>query len=191
MRIGIRNPPAPAEYEARFVDIYLRCGKPVQAYCARRIPSPHVADAVAEVFLVAWRRIAEVPEGDATLPWLYGVAYRVVSHQWRQGGRSRRMRERLPGWLESEVAEPDVVIVRNEEYRMVLAAASRLRAVDQEILRLTLWEELSHADVAEVLGIDPAAVKQRAYRARRNLAREYQRMTKDRQPPIAPKGGGS
>jgi RNA polymerase sigma-70 factor (ECF subfamily) len=101
------------------------------------------------------------------------------------------MRERLPGWLESEVAEPDVVIVRNEEYRMVLAAASRLRAVDQEILRLTLWEELSHADVAQVLGIDPAAVKQRAYRARRNLAREYQKMTKDRQPPIAPKGGGS
>ena len=126
-----------------------------------------------------------------TLPWLYAVAYRVVSHQWRQSGRSRRLRERLPGWLESEVATPDVLIVRSEEHRMVLAAASRLRAVDQEILRLTLWEELSHANVADVLGIEVSAVKQRAFRARRNLAREYQRATRDHQPPTAPKRGGS
>lgn len=74
---------------------------------------------------------------------------------------------------------------------MVIKASSRLKPIDQEILRLTLWEELSQADVAVVLGIDPSAVKQRAYRARRNLVTEYQRMTKDRQPPAALKRGES
>jgi DNA-directed RNA polymerase specialized sigma24 family protein len=50
-----------------------------------------------------------------------------------------------------------------------------------------LWEELSHADVAAVLGIEPDAVKQRAYRARRNLAEEYRKMTNN--PPLPTKGG--
>ena len=48
-----------------------------------------------------------------------------------------------------------MLLVRSEEHRVVLAASARLKPVDQEILRLTLWEELSHADVAVVLGIGP------------------------------------
>jgi DNA-directed RNA polymerase specialized sigma24 family protein len=60
--------------EARFVEIYRRYSKQIQAYCARRTPGSQVADAVADTFLVAWRRIDQVPEGEATLPWLYGVA---------------------------------------------------------------------------------------------------------------------
>jgi RNA polymerase sigma-70 factor (ECF subfamily) len=83
------------------------------------------------------------------------------------------------------------VLVRSEEHREVLLAAARLRPIDQEILRLTLWEELSQADVAVVLGIAKSAVKERAYRARRNLAAEYMKLSGDRQSPAARKGGGS
>jgi RNA polymerase sigma-70 factor (ECF subfamily) len=92
---------------------------------------------------------------------------------------------------EVEAPPPDVLVVRNEEYRTVIKASSRLKSIDQEVLRLTLWEELSYADVSVVLGIEASAVKQRAYRARRNLADEYQKLTKDRQPPAAEKGGES
>jgi RNA polymerase sigma-70 factor (ECF subfamily) len=191
MKTGTRYRQAPADDEARFVEIYGRYGKPIQAYCARRTGGSQVADAVAETFLVAWRRIDQIPDGEATLPWLYGVAYRVLSHQWRHKARSRRLAERLLGLADIESITPDVVLLRNEEYRVVLTASSRLRPIDQEILRLTLWEEISHADVALVLGIEATAVKQRAYRARHNLAAEYQRLTKDRQPPAAQKGGGS
>lgn len=189
MKAGTRNRQAPADDEARFVEIYRRYGKPIQAYCARRTAGSQVADAVAETFLVAWRRLDQIPEGDGTLPWLYGVAYRVLSHQWRHKARSQRLAARLRGLADVETLAPDVVLVRNEEYQAVLTASSRLRPIDQEILRLTLWEELSHAEVAVVLGIEPSAAKQRAHRARRNLAAEYQRLTKDRQPPAARKGG--
>lgn len=81
--------------------------------------------------------------------------------------------------------------MRSEEYRVVLQASSHLKPIDQEILRLTLWEELSHAEVAVVLGIEAIAVKQRAYRARQNLADEYRKLTEGRQPPAARKGGES
>jgi DNA-directed RNA polymerase specialized sigma24 family protein len=95
--------------------------------------------------------------------------------------------ERLGGLAEVGVVSPDVIVVNEEEHLLILKASSRLRPIDQEVLRLTLWEELSHAAVAVVLGIEPDAVKQRAYRARRNLAEEYRKMTNS--PPLLTKGG--
>jgi RNA polymerase sigma-70 factor (ECF subfamily) len=179
------------DVEARFVDLYRRYSRHIQAYCARRTAPSQIADAVAEVFLVTWRRIDQVPEGEAALPWLYAVAHRVLSHQWRHKARSRRLMQRLQGMAEIGSVSPDLVLLRSEEHWHVLLASARLRPIDQEILRLTLWEELSHADVALVLGITVTAVKERAYRARRNLATEYMKLTEGRQPPAARKGGGS
>jgi len=191
MATGTRPEVTMTDDEEHFVEIYRRFAKPIQAYCARRTSGSQVADAVAETFLVAWRRIDQVPNGEATLPWLYGVAYRVLSHQWRHKARSRRLVQRLQGLAEVESFSPEVVLLRSEEHRQVLLASTRLRPIDQEILRLTLWEELSHADVAVVLGIAVTAVKERAYRARRNLAAEYQKLTQERQPPATRRGGGS
>ena len=191
MEVGIPNRQILSDDEARFAEIYGRYLRHIRAYCTRRTDGSDVADAVAETFLVAWRRIEQIPEGEATLPWLYGVAYRVLSHQWRHKARGRRLTERLRGLAEVEEPPLDVLVIGNEKYRLVIQASSRLRPIDQEVLRLTLWEELSHADAAVVLGIEAAAVKQRAYRARRNLANEYQKLTKEHQPPAARKGGGS
>jgi RNA polymerase sigma-70 factor (ECF subfamily) len=192
MSTDTRDRPAPAnDDEARFVDVYRRYGRHIQAYCARRTDASEVADAVADTFLVAWRRIDQIPDGEAALLWLYAVAYRVLSHQWRHKARSRRLRQRLQGLANVESFSPDVVLLRGEEHRQVVLAAARLRPIDQEILRLTLWEELSHADVAVVLGIAITAVKERAYRARRNLAAEYQKLSGDSQPPAAREKGGS
>ncbi len=191
MRAVTRNGQIMSDEEVRFAELYRRYGRQLNAYCLRRTPRSQAADAVAETFLVAWRKIEQIPEGEAALPWLYAVAYRVVSHQWRYKTRSRKLVERLGGLADVESPPPDVLLVRSEEYRMVIKASSRLKAIDQEVLRLTLWEELSHADVAVVLGIEASAVKQRAYRARRNLANEYQKLTKDPQPPAAQKGGAS
>lgn len=171
--------------------LYRRYSRPIQAYCARRTTPPKVADAVADTFAVAWRRIGDVPEGDGALPWLYGVAYRVLSHQWRQRDRGERLLQRLRGLGETGEPDPEVYVIRNEEYREVIQAAARLRPLDQEVLRLILWEELSLSDAAAVLGLTPAALKQRAYRARRSLAEEYQKLNRDRQPPAARRGGES
>ncbi len=191
MTASTRDRSAPADDEERFVEIYRRYGRPVQAYCARRTHRSQAADAVAETFLIAWRRFDQLPEGDAVLPWLYGVAYRVLSHQWRHRTRGRRLIERLAGLTGVDAVPPDAIVVKHEEYRLVLAAVARLRPIDQEILKLTVWEELSYPDVALALEIEEGAARQRAYRARRNLGSEYRKLTGDRQPPAAWKGGES
>jgi DNA-directed RNA polymerase specialized sigma24 family protein len=42
-----------------------------------------VQDAFADVFLTAWRRLDDVPEGDAARVWLYATARRVIADQRR------------------------------------------------------------------------------------------------------------
>ena len=165
--------------EERFADLYTCDRQPIRNYRARRIDHIRLEDAISETFLVAWQKLDDVPEGDRALLWLYGVAFRVLQHQWRSTSRGRRLIDRLGGVAEEVAPGADVAVLRREEHRLALEAAARLRPVDQEVLRLTLWEELSLADVAVVLDIRIGAVKQRALRARRNLAREYRKMAKE------------
>ena len=145
---------------------------------------------MAETFLTAWRRLDEVPPGDDALVWLYGVAYRVVGHQWRSALRLRRLEVRLRSSIGHPASAADDSVLDDEESRLVLAAAARLGDTDAEVLRLSAWEQLGIADIAAVLNIDPNAVKQRLHRARRNLGREYRRLQpRPLSTPAAPKGG--
>lgn len=51
----------------------------------------------------------------------------------------------------------------------VVLAMERLKAADQEILRLTAWESLSPTEIGAVLGISSNAASIRLHRARSRL----------------------
>ena len=176
--------------DARFVEIYEQHYRKVYAYCARRTAPDQVDDAVADTFLTAWRKIDEVPADEGILPWLYAVAYRVLGHQWRSTSRRNRLNKKLQAIGVEYADAPEGSLVLDLESRQVLDALSRLRRADQELLRLTVWEELKHAEIAQVLGIGTVAVKKRASRARKSLARELERTEKrDANAPAAQEGG--
>ena len=147
----------------------------VYAYCLRRLPEADARDAVAEVFAVAWRRSADIPE-ESERSWLYGVAHRRLQHHWRATARRRRLRNRLQSVPAEPSRSPEPQVVRRAEYDLVTRAAAALRPLDREVLRLALWEQLSHAEIATVVGASPQAVKQRVYRARQQLAREFTKL---------------
>jgi RNA polymerase sigma-70 factor (ECF subfamily) len=176
--------------EARFGDLYRRCYRSVRDYCRRRVPTDAVDDVVAEVFLTAWRRLDDVPDGRTGLVWLYGVAYRVIGHHWRTMSRRQRLEVRVRAVADHPAPAADDPVVDGDECRLALDAIARLGDADVEVLLLVAWEQLAVADIAAVLGIAPNAVAQRLHRARRNLGREYRRLQSQRfATPIAPKGG--
>jgi len=176
--------------DARFARIYELHHRSIRDYCRRRLASHVVDDAVAETFLTAWRKIDDVPADDEALLWLYRVAYRVIGHQWRSTNRRRRLDDKLRSVPHRPTAGTDEGLVRDDEHRLVLEAATHLGEKDAEVLRLVAWEQLQIADIAAVLGIAPNAVKQRIHRAKRNLAREYRRLdARQLATPDAPKGG--
>lgn len=156
----------------RFQAIYEAHYGAVNAYARRRAADgADVQDAVAETFTIAWRRLPEVPEDDAALPWLYGVARRVLANQRRGNRRRADLSTRLRG-EDTDSIEIESQVVAGDERRIVLAALARLRDADQEVLRLAVWEELPHREIAQVVGCSESSVAVRLHRARNRLGRE-------------------
>ncbi len=166
--------------EQRFQTLFEHHHHEVYAYCRRRTDSATAADAAAETFLVAWRRLDDLPEGGASLGWLYGVARRVLANEFRRTKRSRSLFTRLLGDAPVPGSTPEVVVVEREQDAEVHAALAQLRTDDQELLRLALWEEAPHAQIAAALGCSTQAVTQRIYRATRRAAKEFQRLDRAR-----------
>ncbi|MCO8271077.1 hypothetical protein M1L60_10780 [Actinoplanes sp. TRM 88003] len=67
--------PAPEEH---FNRLWLEHAPAVLRYARRRVDDEQADEVVAETFVVAWRRLAEIPA--AELPWLFGVARRVSAN---------------------------------------------------------------------------------------------------------------
>jgi RNA polymerase sigma-70 factor (ECF subfamily) len=160
------------EEAIRFRQVYEACYGAVSAYARRRQPDGDLAqDAVSETFLVAWRRLADVPGGSDTLPWLYGVARRVLANQRRGNLRRAGLSSRIAREPHPD-QEVDAAVLFDDERRTVLLALARLRPADQEILRLAVWEELPHRQIGVVVGCSEAAVAVRLHRARARLGKE-------------------
>lgn len=140
----------------------------VLGYALRRTDRPEDAsDVVSETFLVAWRRLPHVPL-DAPLPWLYGVARRVLANHRRGDQRRHRLGQRLRHDLATVV--PDVSDRVVQDHTVVVAMA-RLSARDEEVLALHLWEGLEPREIADVLGLPTTVVRPRLSRARSRLRR--------------------
>lgn len=145
----------------RFREMYTRHYPDVVRYGLRRLDGLTAAEELAqEVFLVAWRRPAEVPAKE--LPWLYGVARRLLANHWR----ARRAAPTFAELTDTAALDRHDGVVRLVDVRSALA---RLSEDDQEILRLIGWEQLSLTEAALVLGCGLAAAKVRVHRARRRL----------------------
>ena len=135
------------------------------AYARRRTDQlPDAEDVVADSFTVVWRRWADLPRDPSNhLPWLYGIARRVLANQRRGAARRLRLQERLRAFGRGQGSNGSARL------NAALQALPRLRDDDQEILRLVAWEDLSHAEVAVALGITTNAAAIRLHRARRRL----------------------
>ncbi len=160
------------ERERRFLQMYDVYQRQVYTYFKRRTNAASARDGAAETWLVAWRRFDDVPPSDRTLPWLYGVARRVLANQRRADLRFARLFDKMSGLNDVPDPTPETVVVRRSEDQMVLNAMHSLGFQDREVLRLAVWEELPHAEIAAVLGCKPHAVDQRLHRATRRLAKK-------------------
>ena len=162
-----------SERSRRFDELFASYSSDIVAYCGWRAGSASDAqDAVAEVFLTAWRRLDELPDGDAARVWLYATARRVIANQRRSSRRRVALHERLA--LEAASAPQASPPDREEE--LVHEALRRLDPHDREVLLLAEWEGLTPAQIATVLGSPAVTARGRLHRARRRFRAVFEEL---------------
>jgi RNA polymerase sigma-70 factor (ECF subfamily) len=156
--------------EDRFCALYEWTRPQIVAYALRRTASrDDAADVVAETFEIAWRRLDDVPTGQAGLLWLYVTARYVLANHGRRVRRrdevTVRLAEELRG-VELREEAPD------EESVVMQLCLNALTPDERELLMLAGWEGLSAAQMGRVLGCSPTAARIRLHRARARLKSE-------------------
>ncbi len=153
------------EPQAQFERLYRAYADRVHAYALRRTTPSAADDVVAEVFLVVWRRLPQVP--DEPLPWLLGVARKVLANRRRSDSRAAALHERLAD--DRPRTEPEVVYAGVDD--RVQRALACLSGRDRELVLLVAWEGLRVNEAAQVLGVRSNTLSVRLHRARQRLAR--------------------
>jgi RNA polymerase sigma factor (sigma-70 family) len=162
------------ERTRRFDALFAAYGADIVAYCGWRAASTSDAqDATADVFLTAWRRLDDVPEGDAGRVWLYATARRVLANQRRSSRRRVALHERLA--LEADPAPQELPSLDREE-ALVQEALDRLGARDREVLLLAEWEGLTPVQIARVLGCLSVTARGKLHRARRRFRAVFEEL---------------
>jgi RNA polymerase sigma-70 factor, ECF subfamily len=151
-----------AAQRQRFERLYAEHFDRVAAYLLARVDREVAGDALTATFEVAWRRIDDVP-GDE-LPWLLGVARRVLANARRSRTRQAALVERMTAASQTQTNETETGLAAN-----LAAALLQLTPPQREALLLIAWEGLSEREAARVLGCSRLAFAARLHRARAHI----------------------
>jgi RNA polymerase sigma-70 factor (ECF subfamily) len=152
--------------EARFRDLHAATHPDLLRFVQRRVPLDEAEDVVSAVFLVAWRRLGDIP--DDARPWLFEVARNTMANHARATGRRHSLDVRMILEHRPEPDEDSATAI----LRVDLARAWRtLREVDRESLALVAFDGLTAEQAAQVLGCARSTFAMRLARARRRLRR--------------------
>lgn len=164
-----------------FANLLKRHQDHVTGIVRRHVPPDRVEETAQDVFVRAYRSLANFRESDRFRQWLSAIAVRTCYDFWRRRYRRRevvvsQLSEAHRAWLEkvgASDAEQDWQALGNRaEARQVLDwAMAQLSAEDRMVIELVHLEERSVKEAARLLGWSVANVKVRAFRARQKMHR--------------------
>jgi RNA polymerase sigma-70 factor (ECF subfamily) len=147
-----------------FDGLFARYRQPVFGFFRRRVTDAAQAEELAqETFLAVLRGSARYEACALFRTWLYAIAFKILRAHRRkalfravfQGARPEGLEPAGENFLEAELT--------------MRQALRRLDRMEREILMLREFEQLSYAEIAEVLGLPVNTVRTRLFRARRSL----------------------
>jgi len=139
-------------------------------------------DATQEVFLRVWRGAESLDPERQPDPWVLRITQNVCRDVWRSKhyrvtARSQSAEEAdALGALPSPGPDPERAVTDAERNRAVQRAILDLPEALREVVLLHDYRDLSHLEIAEILGASHAAVRKRYSRALAKLSESLGRM---------------
>jgi RNA polymerase sigma-70 factor (ECF subfamily) len=152
-----------------FRDLYRALYGPVSRYLRRRVPSPADAEElVGQVFFRLLESLDRIdPRKGTVLVYALSMARNALVDEARS--RASMMPEEAAAAVPDTKAGPLERLMGEEDVARVRSELARLPAETRELLMLRFGDGLRFAEIAQVMGISEAAVRQRTSRAVREL----------------------
>lgn len=153
--------------QERFTELYDRHYRSVLGYALLRAERDAAEDVSSETFLVAWRRLDDLPE--PPLPWLLGVARNLLAKQRDSRHRRQALVDRITALTTSREHVSWDVAEHVIDRESALAALSALPEQDVEAMVFATWYGLPPEQAAAVMGCSVRTYNVRLHRARKRL----------------------
>jgi RNA polymerase sigma-70 factor (ECF subfamily) len=155
--------------------LMLRWQRPLHAFLYRHLLNDADAlDLSQETFVRIHQNRAHYRTGSRFSTWMFQIALNLARDHARK--RTRRRTDSLEGappeliaGLSGNEIPPDVAARRAEETAAVRAALEELPEELRAIIVLFEYQNLTHAEIGEVMGMSTKSVESRLYRARDKL----------------------
>ena len=164
-----------------FEQLLLKYQAPIYNLCLRMTGNPEdAADMTQEAFLKAWRSLSSFQFESSFSTWLY----RLTTNTCLDYLRSLKRRPQCSLTVEDDEGEeqvldvtdeaptPEEALLSAEERSQLVHALSQLEASQRQIITLRVVNDLSYAEIAEILDVKEGTVKSRLARARDNLRKK-------------------
>lgn len=139
-----------------------------------RVPTCALDDAIQDVFVVVFRRLADYDQARASLrAWLFGISLRVARQHRRHAGRRDPATDCLGA--EEAIVDPERYVSRLEAADLAHRLLDRLPREQLSVLVLADVEEMTGPEIAQALGLAIGTVHSRLSRARKRLGNERRR----------------
>ena len=144
-----------------FSALFTRYKQPLFGFFRRRVANPAQAEELTqETFLALLRAAARYQPSALFRTYLYAIGFKILSAYRRKAAfRAAFLGEQPPG---REPATNNAI----ETQALMRQAVGRLERLDREVLLLREFEQLSYAEIAELLGLPLNTVRSRLFRAR-------------------------
>ena len=134
-------------------------------------------EAAQDAFVKAYRALGRFRRGAAFRPWLLQIVANEARNRRRSAGRRanlalRAAAEVRPG---DAVPSPEAAMLRDERREEFLAAVTKLRDDERDVIACRYFLELSEDETAAALDIRVGTVKSRTSRALARLREEVER----------------
>ncbi|QDV83768.1 ECF RNA polymerase sigma factor SigW [Stieleria magnilauensis] len=151
--------------------LYERCSGRVYALMVRMVGRQDADDAMQLAFMQIFRKLDRFSGGSSLETWIYRVATNEALQFLRR--RKRDNVDTLSLEPESKVTQSGL---RLEDAEMLEAGLAKLEPELRAVLTLKEVQELSYAEIAEIMDIPEGTVGSRLNRARRELRDELERL---------------
>jgi RNA polymerase sigma factor (sigma-70 family) len=158
--------------------LYRRCFDPLYRFFRSKAPEDY-EDLIQNTMLECVRSKDRFQGNVPFRAYLFGVARHRLLHHLRRKGTNRVDLDASQTSIADVDPRPSSIMARKAEQQLLLEAMRRVPVDLQIAMELHYWEDMTTAELAEVLEIPQGTVKSRLRRGREALEAELAKLTRD------------